>query len=558
MVYINENSKIVSFPKSSNAKWDKVHFVNQTTHVAFDLFATDTTNNDLVYNIDISSVIDKFEAGQYDYSFQKNNGTVICSGIIQFDSFTPNTLQYTHNTEYIQYTPEETYYPEATSTIYITENDTYNVEDYNTAVVNVVGNVAGGGELNITNIYNSSYKPLIQHYDIGEGEQSYNTSNRLYADIIFNLNCDGKTLYACKDTTYVTLSRYAKSRYKHTVFNDVKQSDKRLKMYCWVVTNDEINPVYWSYFYTTEDFNNDVNEMWDNCYDGSYVWVSRLPFAEERCYGSLGWENNYITSINQLVITDEWLEDYWTKWDIQRYPEGDVDSYYVNALSENPIRKWLNEWWDGDEPDSFIEENKEDFILWVTSKSFGIRGFNPDKEVDLYAYKTYCGDYPITPIKLADCEVQIWGDLAEKYFDDVRDEWIKLSNLEDDDIKELKQIVFRLPYNTNEIIARLYTDTQNRDFIYRDWSKYIYVEQLNTSNRVGAIKRVSGVWASERGALMIPLRLGLCSEEQIKSGNYKDIPEYKFTLISKGGKWSNRFDEYNGTVRETVLTKLKY
>ena len=149
MVYINENSKIVSFPKSSNAKWDKVHFVNQTTHVAFDLFATDTTNNDLVYNIDISSVIDKFEVGQYDYSFQENNGTVICSGIIQFDSFTPNTLQYTHKTEYIQYTPEETYYPEATSTIYITENDTYNVEDYNTAVVNV----AGGGNLSITSVF---------------------------------------------------------------------------------------------------------------------------------------------------------------------------------------------------------------------------------------------------------------------------------------------------------------------------------------------------------------------------------------------------------------------
>lgn len=105
MVYINENSTIVSYPKTSNDKWDKIRFENQTTHVTFDLVTTDTTNNDLIYNIDISTVIDRFEAGQYDYSFMDGDNT-ITSGILQFDMFEPVTTQYNNSIEYIQYTPE--------------------------------------------------------------------------------------------------------------------------------------------------------------------------------------------------------------------------------------------------------------------------------------------------------------------------------------------------------------------------------------------------------------------------------------------------------------------
>lgn len=105
MVYINENSQKVNFAKTSNDKFDKIVFENQTTHVVFELTATNSADSDLVYTIDISSIIDRFETGQYDYSFMDGD-SVVNSGILQFDGFEPSTIQYENRVEYIQYTPE--------------------------------------------------------------------------------------------------------------------------------------------------------------------------------------------------------------------------------------------------------------------------------------------------------------------------------------------------------------------------------------------------------------------------------------------------------------------
>ena len=111
MVYINQNSEIANFPKVSNELWNKIHFVNQTTKVSFDLFTSDLTDSSLFYSIDISSVLDNFEVGQYDYSFQKNDGTVICSGILQYGNFGTSLVEYEIKNTTIQYTPDETLYP---------------------------------------------------------------------------------------------------------------------------------------------------------------------------------------------------------------------------------------------------------------------------------------------------------------------------------------------------------------------------------------------------------------------------------------------------------------
>lgn len=107
MVYINENSTIVNYPKISDDKWDKIHFENQTTHFTFDLVIAESNESNLVYKIDMTSIIELFEAGQYDYSFMTNDGIVVSSGIIQFEGFEPNTTQYENRVEYIQYTPED-------------------------------------------------------------------------------------------------------------------------------------------------------------------------------------------------------------------------------------------------------------------------------------------------------------------------------------------------------------------------------------------------------------------------------------------------------------------
>ena len=102
---VTKKSQKVNFAKTSNDKFDKIVFENQTTHVVFELTATNSADSDLVYTIDISSIIDEFETGQYDYSFMDGD-SVVNSGILQFDGFEPSTIQYENRVEYIQYTPE--------------------------------------------------------------------------------------------------------------------------------------------------------------------------------------------------------------------------------------------------------------------------------------------------------------------------------------------------------------------------------------------------------------------------------------------------------------------
>lgn len=557
MVYINENSKIVSFPKVSAESFDKIHFVNQVTKFSFDLFTEDTTNNSLVYNIDISPVIDKFEAGQYDYSLQKNDGTVISGGILQFEGFTPTNITYNHTPKFIQYTPDETAYPEANTTINITENDTYNVEDYDTAVVNV----KGGGNLQITNVYSSTYKPTSMNVN-GDG---YNTYEKLYADILINFNTDIKTLLQQKDM-YISIAKYSKNKHKFIVLNDEQMHDDRLKMYCWVVKWGEDNPIYWTYFYTTENFNNRVSEL---CECDSYIWTVRNPIPMYRNNTYYDEYNNYATSLNQLLSNGSFVNDFYNVEDIERYSQGDIDNWFVSMGTKNPIKKWGEEWWEitEDEADDLIWEEKEDFMYWIVEKSFVQRGKKEVEEggimteVPLYAFRSYCGDYPIAPVRIADCKLLMTPKLKEKYYgkdaSGMSDVYMTIEDLTEEDLPLIDKIILKIPYTTNEILGRLYTNPKRENYIYRDWRDGIYVDYLSACNRIGGSKNVSGV-SDEAGCLEVTLRFGLCTAEQIKSGNYKELPQFTCKLYAKVGHNSNKYDYYEGSTRSVVLPKIMY
>lgn len=559
MVYINENSEIVSFPKVSIESFDKIHFVNQVTKFAFDLFTEDTTNNSLVYNIDISPVIDKFEAGQYDYSFQKNDGTVISGGILQFEGFTPTNITYNHTPKFIQYTPDETAYPVANTTINITENDTYNVEDYDTAIVNV----KGSGNLQITNVYSSTYKPTTMVVD----EDSFNTCEKLYADILINFNTDIKTILQQKDM-YISIAKYSKNKRKFIVLNDEQMHDDRLKMYCWVVKWGEDNPIYWTYFYTTDNFNNRVSELWE--YDPT-IWTVRNPLPCYRNYALYDEYNNYATALNQLITDGSSVQSYYNEEDIERYTQGDIDNWFVSMGTKNPIKKWGDEWWGmtEDEADDLIWEEKADFIDWITTyKSFVQRGKkevqdgDEMEEVPLYAFRSYCGDYPIAPVRIADCQLLMSPKLKEKYYgtdaSGMSDVYMSIEDLTEEDLPLIDKIVLKLPYTTNEILGRLYTNPKQENYIYRDWRDGIYVDYLSTCDRVGGSKNVDGVDSGERGCLEVTLRFGLCTSEQIKSGNYKELPQFTCKLYAKGGKNGNKYDYFEGYTRNVVLPKIMY
>ena len=549
MVYINENSKIVSFPKVSTESFDKIHFVNQVTKFSFDLFTTDTTNNSLVYNIDISPVIDKFEAGQYDYSFEKNDGTVICGGILQFEGFTPTTITYNHTPKFIQYTPDETAYPEANTTITITENDTYNVEDYDTAIVNVKGSGGMSGRIEVIKVNNTPYKPIKVE---ANGEEK-NSFNRLNADILFNLNCDAKTLYENKDKLYVTLSKYSNRRKKQAVINDVIKSDERLKVYCWVM-NYDYDPIDWTYFYTIDNFNDRPDDLFE--YDPE-VLVKRLPHCTERNQGSYNYNNNYATYLNELIKGGLYVSDLaGDKSEIERYPEGDIDKYFVGDISANPIAKWASEWWSDDEDlDELIYNEKPDFFDWLSDKCVIARGGENDESY--YCYTTYVGDYPIYPVKLADCSVIVWGDVLKEFFYPEHSgiqQYIKLSDLSLEQLEKLPQITLVLPFTTNHIVGRLYLPRHEYGFTYRN-PEILDAGVYYDANKIGGNKRWLNADVPDAG-LKTYFKLGICNEEQLRTNNFRDIPQYDFKLLTYGNNNVMYWFDWDGEWRTAMITKV--
>lgn len=106
MVYINKNSGIVKFPKVSNQSFTEIIFTNQTTNQIITLGVGYVGGNSNVYEIDLTPVIEMFETGQYDYEFINNKQEVICSGIIQFNGYNSNIIEYEFEQNVIQYNPD--------------------------------------------------------------------------------------------------------------------------------------------------------------------------------------------------------------------------------------------------------------------------------------------------------------------------------------------------------------------------------------------------------------------------------------------------------------------
>lgn len=420
----------------------------------------------------------------------------------------------------------------------------------------------------ITNVYSSKYKPIRLKAD----GLFYNTCEKLFADILINFNTDIKTLWQQKDM-YISIAKYSKNKHKFIVLNDEQMYDERLKMYCWVVKHGEDNPIYWSYFYTTENYNDNVDDLY---YDDPLIWTVRNPLPMYRNQTFYNENNNYATSINQLICDDSYVNELYSNDDIERYTQGDIDNWFVSMGTKNPIEKWGKESLDitEEEADDLILKEKADFMYWIAEKSFVSRGktevpVGEDEEgntikedVPLYAFRSYCGDYPIAPVKIADCQLLMTPKLKRKYYgqtaDRMPDVYITIKDLTEEDLPLIDKIVLKLPYTTNYILGRLYTKPKQSDYLYRDWRDGIYVDYLSGCNRVGGSKSVSNIESGERGCLEVTLRFGLCTAEQIKSGDYKDLPQFTCKLYAKGGHDGMKYDEYQGEMRSVVLPKIMY
>ena len=401
---------------------------------------------------------------------------------------------------------------------------------------------------------------------------NYNTCEKLYADILINFNTDINTIWKQKDM-FITIAKYSKNKRKFVVLNDEQMHDDILKMYCWVVKHGEDNPIYWSYFYTDHDFNDRTDELYEY---NPEIWTVRDPIPMYRNDPAYDTYNNYATSLNQLLTDGSYVTDFYSEEDIERYTQGDIDNWFVSMGTKNPIAQWGAEWWKitEDEADDLIWEEKAYFIDWIADKSFTERGKTEvsvgedeggnelKEEVPLYAFRSYCGDYPITPVRIADCQLLMTPKLKEKYYgkdaSGMSDVYITVKDLTEEDLSLIDKIVLKLPYTTNEILGRLYTNPQQENYIYRDWRDGIYVDYLSECNRIGGNKNVDGVEAAERGCLKVTLRFGLCTAEQISSGNYKDLSQFTCKLYVKGGHGGNKYDDFEGYIRSVVLPKIMY
>lgn len=561
MVYINQNSKIVNFPKVSNEMWNKIRFVNQTTKVSFDLFTSDLAGSSLYYSIDVSSVLDNFEVGQYDYSFQKNDGTVICSGILQFDNFGTSSVEYEIKNTTIQYNPDETLYPQINKTINITENDIYDIENYDTAVVNVKGS---GGSMKIAKAFTK--EPYILNTQINGQPVDFADTLSLTNPIYFALDCDLKTAYTEKDYRYFTISRYNSNRRKYTVLNDSQLHLPIAKMYCWKFDNWSEHPEDWTYFYTAVDYNNNPEFAYQKW---AWTWIAGNPNAYELGHYWDGTEN-YVTNLHQLRYYFD-LPDWLSEDDlshVSREPKYDVDNVFIDCVGKNVLEDFFEE--SGYSMEEWIDKKEklncfvnDEFITFLINRSIFVRGHDQDTGSDIWSYRSFCGDVPIEPVKLADCLIAIDGKLTEKYGCEHGEQiFVRFGDLTLEEVEQIQNPYFRAPYTGNEIIARLYiVDNDLREeygYYHRNakWKERILYDDFYGAARRSGKKYISDIDASSSKGCSVYVKFGLATEEQVKSGNYNSLIEYPVKMILRGQKKFNWVDNYYEYTRPAILIKI--
>lgn len=103
MIYVNENSTVVKFPKVSFYEARGLRVVNQVTKKETGWDVVDLTPWDRVYTFSLEGLVGELENGQYDYFIEEERGGVISRGIIQVGDYKEEVNVYESNIEIKQY-----------------------------------------------------------------------------------------------------------------------------------------------------------------------------------------------------------------------------------------------------------------------------------------------------------------------------------------------------------------------------------------------------------------------------------------------------------------------
>jgi hypothetical protein len=121
-------------------------------------------------------------------------------------------------------------------------------------------------------------------------------------------------------------------------------------------------------------------------------------------------------------------------------------------------------------------------------------------------------------------------------------------------LEKLPQITLVLPFTTNHIIGRMYLPRHEYGFSYRN-PEILDVGMYNDSNKIGGTKRLVNAGESN-GGLKTYFKMGICNEEQLRTNNFKDIPQYDFKLLTYGNNNVMYWFDWDGEWRTAMITKV--
>ena len=369
--------------------------------------------------------------------------------------------------------------------------------------------------------------------DYAEGEYKAN-----FSKLEFYTNLKPAEIKKRANEIYVTISRwkrnkrryiesggereFVKNRGKYCVMND-QRIKLDTKMYCWrAVLNDALstlNPKRYCYFYTTQNYGDDVSQL---LADDPDVWTS--------C-GTRTYQSNYATCLNALTFG--YAASDFEQYTIWRYKTGDIDTYindgnasiddyiagiyvckeFYDEASDNHYFLWSFDWEDDNEPvyglgtvgnvqPNYIADHweqlteagsvadyvgsydKETFRKDLDFKKFNIyEGSIGDFCETLYnttvkgypgtqySWNTYWFDYPVMPVLLSKCYVQIPRNIQDGEY--AAGSYVLLEEI-------MQDASFDLYFNDNDNIKFILPwDTYYLWLRFLCWQKRCFYEDSN-------------------------------------------------------------------------------
>lgn len=235
-----------------------------------------------------------------------------------------------------------------------------------------------------------------------------------------------KLLWSKRNECYVGLFKKSASSKRFALINDRLIHDERLKLYCWSYYDGE----GYVYFYTYKDYTAD-----DLVNIDPSIFVHRIyNVADGNGYSTEF--DNYAISLNELYENLDLCVSDVSGGDsaefFKRHEDKDLDGYYDGAISKNSVERYFEN-----------GMSKVEVLQIIMSKS--IR-----EGQGHFINNYYCGHFPIVPILLGDLLVRY------EYYEDgmMASSWKKLNEFTEEEFKELRELVIKLPYDEGYVFSR--------------------------------------------------------------------------------------------------------